>query len=119
MDRWQYLLLLGGCLAITAPLEVFGGGVYRQPMRVLRSVAPVAVAFLIWDAIAIARHVWTYNNMYISGLYAPFSIPIEEVLFFLVIPMCALLTYSAVSTIIDFFRRRPRGAATIRDRAEP
>ena len=31
MDRWQYLIVLGACLLITAPLEIFGAGVYRQP----------------------------------------------------------------------------------------
>ncbi len=29
MDRWQYLIVLAACLAITAPLEVFGAGVYK------------------------------------------------------------------------------------------
>lgn len=33
MDKWQYLLLLGGCLLITLPLEFLGEGVYRQPRR--------------------------------------------------------------------------------------
>jgi hypothetical protein len=36
----------------------------------------------------------------------PFRMPIEEVLFFLVIPLCALLTYNAVSAILDRFNRR-------------
>ena len=35
-DRWQYLIVLGLCLAITAPLEFFGAGVYRQPRRLLQ-----------------------------------------------------------------------------------
>ncbi len=30
--------------------------------------------------------------------------PIEEVLFFVVIPLCALLTYSAVSAILERFQ---------------
>ena len=61
MDQWQYLIVLGGCVLITAPLEVFGAGVYRQPVRLLLSVLPVALVFLVWDAIAIAGDVWTYN----------------------------------------------------------
>ncbi|EUA68825.1 hypothetical protein I553_2013 [Mycobacterium xenopi 4042] len=32
-------------------------------------------------------------------------IPIEEVLFFLVIPLCGLLTYNAVSAILGRLRR--------------
>jgi lycopene cyclase domain-containing protein len=106
MDRWQYLIVLAACLLITAPLEIFGSGVYRQPVRLLLSVGPVAVVFVIWDAIAIAGHVWTYNPRYISGVDVGFSIPSEELLFFTVIPVCGLLTYSAVSAILATARRR-------------
>ncbi len=105
-DRWQYLVVLGLCLAVTAPLELFGAGVYRQPRRLARSVLGVAAVFLVWDAVAIGAGVWTYNAKYISGIHIPFGIPIEEVLFFLVIPVCGLLTYNAVSTILDRARRR-------------
>lgn len=105
-DRWQYLLVLGGCLAITAPLEVFGPGVYRQWRRLIKAVFPVAVVFLLWDEIAVAAHVWSYDDAYITGLSIPFRVPIEEVLFFLVIPVCALLTYNAVSAIVDKVHRR-------------
>ena len=38
-------------------------------------------------------------------LHLPFAVPIEEVLFFIVIPICGLLTYSAVSTILGWLRR--------------
>jgi lycopene cyclase domain-containing protein len=105
-DRWQYLIVLAACLAITAPLEMFGAGVYRQPWRTARSVLPVAVVFLLWDEVAIAAHVRTYNPGYITGLEIPFRVPIEEVLFFVVIPLCALLTYSAVTAILDRVNRR-------------
>jgi lycopene cyclase domain-containing protein len=105
-DRWQYLIVLGLCLAITAPLELFGVGVWRQARRLARAVVPVAIAFLVWDAVAIAAGVWTYNGDYITGVHTPFRVPIEEVLFFVVIPLCALLTYNAVTTILDRARRR-------------
>ncbi|OBH12662.1 lycopene cyclase domain-containing protein [Mycobacterium sp. E1747] len=105
-DRWQYLLVLAACLGITAPLEFIGPGVYRQWRRLVKAVFPVAVAFLLWDEIAIAAHVWTYNGAYITGVDIPFRVPIEEVLFFVVIPICALLTYNAVSTILDRVNRR-------------
>lgn len=96
MDKWQYLLLLGGCLLITLPLEFFGKGVYRQPRRLLKALLPVAAAFLVWDAIAIALDVWHYNPRYVSGINVPFM-PLEELLFFIVIPLCGLLTYNVVS----------------------
>jgi lycopene cyclase domain-containing protein len=100
MDQWQYLIVLGACLAITAPLEIFGAGVYRQPIRAIRAIAPVALVFLVWDAIAIAARVWRYNPQYVTGIELPGRIPIEEVLFFIVIPICGLLTYSAVNAML-------------------
>jgi lycopene cyclase domain-containing protein len=106
MDRWQYLVVLAACVAITLPLEIFGDGVYRQAWRVARAVLPVTAVFLLWDEVAIAAHVWTYNPAYIAGVSVPVGLPIEEVLFFVVIPVCALLTYSAVSAILERFNRR-------------
>jgi lycopene cyclase domain-containing protein len=112
MDRWQYLLVLAACLAITAPLEFFGAGVYRQARRTAATVLPVAVVFVAWDAIAVSAHVWTYNPRYVSGWELPGQLPIEELLFFLVIPLCGLLTYNAVDTILARLRRvRTRAAS--------
>lgn len=106
MDRWQYLFVLAACLAITAPLEILGAGVYRQVRRTAGAVLPVAVFFVVWDAIAIAAHVWTYNPAYVSGIEIPGVMPVEELLFFIVIPLCGLLTYNAVDTILTWLRNR-------------
>jgi lycopene cyclase domain-containing protein len=107
MDHWQYLIVLAACLAITAPLELFGEGVYRQPWRTVRAVLPVALVFLIWDAVAIAAGVWTYNPRYITGITIGFGIPLEELLFFIVIPLCGLLTYNAVTAMLNRLRKTP------------
>ncbi|CAN5655541.1 lycopene cyclase domain-containing protein [soil metagenome] len=104
-DHWQYLLVLGACLLVTAPLELFGEGVYRHPLRVIRAVAPVALVFVLWDAIAIAAHVWTYNPQFITGIHLPGDIPLEELLFFVVIPVCGLLTYNAVNAMLGRLRQ--------------
>ena len=37
------------------------------------------------------------TRSYVTGLELPASLPIEEVLFFVVIPLCGLLTYNAVT----------------------
>jgi lycopene cyclase domain-containing protein len=106
-DQWQYLLVLGGCVAITMPLEMFGPGVYRQPGRLLRALLPALIVFLIWDVVAIAAHIWTYNPQYVTGIELPLRIPIEELLFFIVIPLCGLLTYNAVTAMLAMLKRRP------------
>jgi len=110
MDRWQYLLILGGCLLITLPIEFFGDGVYRQPIRLIRALTPVLVVFLAWDAIAISLDIWRYNPRYVSGINVPFM-PLEEFLFFVVIPVCGLLSYSAVSATLGILRNRQHKTA--------
>ncbi len=108
MDHWQYLIVLGACLLITAPLEVFGDGVYRQARRAAFAVLPVAAVFVVWDAVAIAAHIWTYNPRYLTGIELPGGIPLEELLFFIVIPLCGLFTYNAVDTILTHLRKKTR-----------
>jgi lycopene cyclase domain-containing protein len=105
MDHWQYLLVLAACLAITAPLEFFGPGVYRQAWRTAAAVLPVAAVFVAWDAIAVAAHIWTYNPRYVTGWELPGRLPVEEFLFFVVIPLCGLLTYNAVDAILSRLRQ--------------
>jgi lycopene cyclase domain-containing protein len=100
MDHYQYLLLMACCLAVTAPLELLGARVYRQPARLARAVLPVAVVFLAWDAIAVTAGVWTYNPAYVTGVQLPFRIPVEELVFFLVVPVCAILTYGCVQAML-------------------
>jgi lycopene cyclase domain-containing protein len=111
VDRWHYLMVLGACLVLTAPLEFFGAGVYRRPRRLAAALLPVMAVFLIWDAIAVAGDVWWYNPRYITGVTAPGGVPLEEVLFFVVIPLCGLLTYNAVDVILARLRSDKADAA--------
>ena len=97
MDRYQYLLLMGACAAGTLPLEwAFRARVYRQPLRLLRALWLPFLAFVLWDAVAIARDHWTFSARYTTGWHAPFDVPVEELAFFVVIPICALLSYESV-----------------------
>ncbi len=106
MDHWQYLIVLGACLLITAPLELFGEGIYRRGRRAVFAVLPVAAVFVVWDAVAIAAKIWTYNPRYVTGIRLPADIPIEELLFFIVIPLCGLFTYNAVDTMLTYLRKK-------------
>ncbi|WP_280310177.1 lycopene cyclase domain-containing protein [Nocardia abscessus] len=110
MDHWRYLLVLVACLALTAPLEFLGPGVYRRPRLLLGALLPTVVLFVVWDLVAIAGGVWDFNPRYLLGVFLPGAIPLEELLFFLVVPLCGLLTYGAVETLLDMGRRSARSA---------
>lgn len=95
-----YLVLLAACLLATLPLEiVLGARVYRRPLRLALTLLPVLVVFLAWDLYAISRHDWTYSHRQTLDVRLPGRLPIEEALFFLVIPICAVLTFEAVRRV--------------------
>lgn len=109
VDTAQYLILMAACLLVTLPLElVFAARVYRVPKRMTTVVLTVAVLFSVWDIVAIQFDLWRYSPRFTTGVTLPFDLPIEELVFFIVIPICALLTYETVGLVIDEFRRRWR-----------
>jgi lycopene cyclase domain-containing protein len=111
-ERWQYLAVIAGCLLVTLPLElVLGARVYRQPRRLVRSLAPVVAVFVAWDVIAIDRGHWWYNTRYVTGWRLPGALPVEELAFFVAVPICALLTYEAVKIVLGAARPPVPGSA--------
>ncbi len=105
MDRYQYLILMGLCVVATLPLElVLGARVWRRPRRLVAALFPAVVIFSVWDVLAIAHHHWRYNPRYVTGWDLPGRLPVEEVVFFAVVPVCAVLTFEAVTRILG--RRR-------------
>ena len=104
---YEYLLVLAGCVLVTLPLEfILGARVYRRPLRLAAVVLPVAAVFYLWDLVAISRGHWWFNPERTTGILLPGQVPLEEALFFLVIPLCGLLTYEAVGAVLARFRTR-------------
>lgn len=102
-ETWQYLALMAGCLAITLPLEfVLRARVYRRPLRLALALLPTLVVFVVWDIVGIIRDHWSYSPRFTTGIMLG-PMPLEELVFFIVIPICGLLTYEAVGTVL---RRR-------------
>lgn len=104
MDQYQYLLLMAACLVITLPLEfVLRARVYRRPARLVLAMLPMLVLFVAWDVLGIVREHWTYSEEYTTGIMLG-VLPLEELVFFLVIPICGLLTYEAVGYVLRLAR---------------
>lgn len=96
MDRWQYLGVLAACVAITLPLEaLLGARVYRRPARLAATLLPVLAVFAAWDLVAAHRAVWWWSADQVTGVWL-LGLPIEEWLFLLIIPACAVLTYEVL-----------------------
>ncbi|MGH9165142.1 MAG: lycopene cyclase domain-containing protein [Acidimicrobiales bacterium] len=112
MDRYQYLILMGLCLLATLPLEfVFGARVWRRPRRLAVAVLPVAAVFIAWDLVAVARDHWGFSEKLTTGWNVAPDFPVDEVVFFIAVPVCALLTFEAVRNVLAWFARRKAPAA--------
>jgi lycopene cyclase domain-containing protein len=97
VNHFAYLAVLGACVLGTLPLELFlRVRVYARWRRVAASVLPVVVCFGGEDLYAISRRLWRYDPHYLIGVTLPGRLPLEELLFFLVVPTCAVLSYEAV-----------------------
>jgi lycopene cyclase domain-containing protein len=89
-----YLVVMAGCVIGTLPLELaLRARVYARWRRLLVTLLPVLVVFLTWDSLSIHAGFWSYRK--VSGIRVG-NLPIEEIVFFLVIPTCAVLTFEAV-----------------------
>jgi lycopene cyclase domain-containing protein len=96
-----YLAVLAFCLGGALWLEpVLHVGVLRQWRRLLLTVLPVAVVFVLWDLAAVAAGHWSFDPLQVVGVWLPGGLPLEEVLFFLVVPVCAVLGFEAVRTVL-------------------
>jgi lycopene cyclase domain-containing protein len=101
MRHLAYLLVLLGCLAAALWLEpILGVNVFRRGRRLLLTLLPVALVFTVWDLLAIAAGHWRFDPSQTTGVVLPGGLPLDEVLFFVVVPVCAVLGFEAVRAVL-------------------
>ena len=104
--HWSYVAMLAFCLAGTLPLlPAFRLRVLQQPRRLLLTVVAAGAPFVAWDLYATRAGHWRFDGAQtlpwrVAGL------PLEEIAFFVVIPLAAVLTFEAVRVV-----HRPNGRA--------
>jgi len=107
LPHWAYVAMLVFCLVGTLPLLVaFRLQVLQQPVRLVLAIALGGAPFLLWDLYATHARQWSFDGdqtlpWRVAGL------PLEEIAFFVVIPLVSIVTYECVRAL----RARGRGAA--------
>jgi lycopene cyclase domain-containing protein len=103
--QYAYLAVLVFVLLTTLPLELLlGVRVWRRPVRLSLTVLPVVAVFVLWDLYAIQQQHWFFDPAQMTGVTFG-SLPLEELLFFAVVPIAAVMTLEAVRVV----RRWPVG----------
>lgn len=97
MGHWSYLAVMLLIFLGTVWLE-FGlrTRVYRRTRRLMLTVLPVIVIFVIWDAYAISRGHWWFDGSMITSVRLPGGVPLDELVFFVLVPLASILTLEAV-----------------------
>jgi lycopene cyclase domain-containing protein len=100
VSHFGYLAMLGFTVLGSFWLEiVLRVNVLRRIRRAMKSILPVAFIFILWDGYAISRGHWAFDAHQIMGRFGPLRIPLEEYLFFIVVPLAAIMTMEAVRRV--------------------
>ncbi|HTY73134.1 MAG TPA: lycopene cyclase domain-containing protein [Actinomycetes bacterium] len=100
MSHLAYLAVLALVLVGSGWLEVLlGVRVWRRPRRLALTLLPVVAVFYAWDVYAIAHGQWSFDPRRVLGVRLPGHVPVEELAFFVVVPVAALLTLEAVRKV--------------------
>jgi lycopene cyclase domain-containing protein len=108
----SYLGVLAFVVVASAWLELaLRTRVLRRLRRLVLTIACVLPVFVIWDAYAISRGHWTFDASRVTGITLPASIPLEELIFFVVVPFASVLSLEAVRAVHPHWRAGDEKAA--------
>jgi lycopene cyclase domain-containing protein len=110
VEKFGYLAMLLFVIFGSFWLEiVLKTSVIRRWKRLVISILPVFIVFVIWDAYAISQGHWFFNPDRTLQIIGPLNIPLEEFLFFMIVPMAAILTIEGVTTVKPHLREKEFG----------
>lgn len=69
---------------------------YQKFPSLARAIVSVGAVFVAWDVLAVHYGDWRFNDRFIVGIKF-FGLPIEEILFFIVVPYSCLFIYEVVN----------------------
>lgn len=107
MAQLNYLLVLlfiASCaVAVTLVFKIRTPRFWRN--FVLADLS-VLVIYLFWDYWAIRKKNWSFDREQILDIYIFGIIPVEEVLFFIIVPLMTVIVYLTLTKIINFIKER-------------
>ena len=81
---------------------------FRKLKAVFLSIAVVGAVFIPWDVVATARGHWSFNPSHLIG-FSFLGLPIEEIMFFFVVPYSCLFIYESLCSFCSdsevFFKK--------------
>jgi len=106
--HFHYALVLGfiGLCAVGVNLG-FRIRIMAKLRQFLLVDSLIIVMYLSWDIWAVFKRSWYFDPSQIIGLQLFGRLPIEEVLFFVIVPLMGVLTYSALLKLTGWPTKDP------------
>lgn len=108
-SHFTYFLILAASLA--GPLFLsFDKKVafYKNWKYLFPAMLLPAILYIAWDVFFTAEGVWSFNQAYISGINI-INLPLEEVLFFLIVPYCCVFIYECIRCYFPLLKSKKIG----------
>lgn len=100
MSKLSYIGVLVFILFGTIWLEILmQARVLRKIKRLVLTLIPVVILFVLWDYYAIMNDHWFFDEDKTTGIFLIGFLPLEELLFFITVPIAALLSFEAVRSV--------------------
>lgn len=97
MSKYMMVLFLSGLvpffISFWPPLKF-----YRNTKALFLTILLIIIIFGLWDVFAVYRGHWSFDPESVWGLRI-INLPLEEVLFFVVIPFCCIFSWEALKFI--------------------
>jgi lycopene cyclase domain-containing protein len=96
MQQWTYALLLAGSILIPL-IRSFESRIYFRKYwpALFTGILVMMMVFIPWDVVFTRNGVWGFSHDHVLGLYI-LSLPLEEWLFFVIIPYCVVFSYEVI-----------------------
>jgi len=100
MLKFSYIAVLIFIFFGTLWLEIIlKARVYQKLKRLILTIIPVVILMVIWDYYAIVNNHWFFDPEKTTGIILIGFLPLEELLFFIIVPIASLLSFEAVRSI--------------------
>lgn len=98
IEKYTYLAIMLSCIVFPLGFS-FDKRVafYKKWPKLLLAIVVPAIFFICWDAWFTSREIWSFNNDYTLG-FRMMGLPIEEWLFFVVVPYCSIFVYEVLKS---------------------
>jgi lycopene cyclase domain-containing protein len=94
--HYTYFLILAASLAGPLALSFDKKVAFYKNWRFLFPAMIIpALLYIAWDIYFTSKGVWSFNPAYITGS-SLYNLPLEEVLFFLIVPYCCVFIYACI-----------------------